>query len=118
MVLVSTRLKGNWVKISNGPATVMRMKADCHWDINIILGRCVSKMILSQETCLWYKISTCEDECEFRDCILLFIFWCKVFNPRIYMIVREVPFFNKVFINEIAYVIGENEPFTGKLICC
>ena len=33
------------------------------------------------------------------------------------MIVREVPFFNKVFINEIAYVIGENEPFTGKLIC-
>ena len=38
-------------------------------------------------------------------------------NGGIEMIVREVPFFNKVFINEIAYVIGENEPFTGKLIC-
>ena len=33
------------------------------------------------------------------------------------MEVREAPFFNKISVNGVAYIIGEDKPFNGKLIC-
>ncbi len=33
------------------------------------------------------------------------------------MNIREVPFFNKISVNGIAFIIGEDKPFTGKLVC-